>query len=273
MPENQNQNICFIKQYGEIRTGTNLIRALIKENFSNTEVLMHVLGDKHSLPVDYKNLRNELIKEEDLIHNKLIETTWSKSSKTTVRDDRKQIDYIKSIADLLKDCIVSEAMIFLISIKNPYAWAASALRISGWQLKYKNEEKRYLKVLEESVNLFNIKYKSWIGLEQDYPGQTFVVRQEDLIENQPLILKHLKNKFNLNPVKDYPKSIEKIVLPTHWDNTEIQIHFEHFGGEFYLEKQYMRTLTPAMLRTLEMTIDWQMLEALGYRPERINLKR
>ncbi|GAL86051.1 hypothetical protein MYP_3280 [Sporocytophaga myxococcoides] len=56
---------------------------------------MHVLGDKHSLPADYKNLRNELIIEEDLIHNKLIEATWSKSSRTTVRDDRMQMDYNK----------------------------------------------------------------------------------------------------------------------------------------------------------------------------------
>ncbi|GAL86052.1 hypothetical protein MYP_3281 [Sporocytophaga myxococcoides] len=110
---------------------------------------------------------------------------------------------------------------------------------------------------------------AWSRTIQDKP----LFRQEDLIENQPLVLKKLKNKFNFNPVKDYPESIEKIVLPAHWDNTEMQIHFEHFGREFYREKEYMRTLTPAMLRTLEMTTDWQMLEALGYIPERINLKR
>jgi Sulfotransferase family len=41
---------AFIKQYGEKRTGTNVLRALLYSHFRDVTVLMHVLGDKHSPP-------------------------------------------------------------------------------------------------------------------------------------------------------------------------------------------------------------------------------
>ncbi|HEX3961172.1 MAG TPA: sulfotransferase [Trebonia sp.] len=42
--------IAFIKQYGEKRTGTNVLRALLHAHYRDVTVLMHVLGDKHSPP-------------------------------------------------------------------------------------------------------------------------------------------------------------------------------------------------------------------------------
>ena len=42
----------FVKQYGERRTGTNFLRTLLTANY-HTEVLMHILGDKHSAPVPF----------------------------------------------------------------------------------------------------------------------------------------------------------------------------------------------------------------------------
>jgi hypothetical protein len=41
---------AFIKQYGEKRTGTNVLRALLHAHYRDITVLMHVLGDKHSPP-------------------------------------------------------------------------------------------------------------------------------------------------------------------------------------------------------------------------------
>src|SRR5256885_14424379 len=44
--------VTFVKQYGLERTGTNAVRALLEGWFERVIVLMHVLGDKHSAPVD-----------------------------------------------------------------------------------------------------------------------------------------------------------------------------------------------------------------------------
>ena len=41
---------AFIKQYGEKRTGTNVLRALLHAHYRDVTVLMHMLGDKHSPP-------------------------------------------------------------------------------------------------------------------------------------------------------------------------------------------------------------------------------
>jgi hypothetical protein len=46
--------MIFIKQYGEMRTGTNLLRLCLQETFDDAVVFMHVLGDKHSPPALFR---------------------------------------------------------------------------------------------------------------------------------------------------------------------------------------------------------------------------
>jgi hypothetical protein len=50
----------YLKQYGERRTGTNALRALIAANYADVAVLMHILGDKHSPPADLDAIRSEV---------------------------------------------------------------------------------------------------------------------------------------------------------------------------------------------------------------------
>jgi len=46
----------YLKQYGERCTGTNYLRFLLQKNCTDTVVLMHILGDKHSPPEPLEEL-------------------------------------------------------------------------------------------------------------------------------------------------------------------------------------------------------------------------
>jgi hypothetical protein len=80
--------LFFLKQYGERRTGTNALRALIAANFPNVVVLMHLLGNKHSPPVALDALWHEVQGSDDAAFELVSRATFDAPSLTTVRNDR-----------------------------------------------------------------------------------------------------------------------------------------------------------------------------------------
>src|ERR1700693_1192116 len=111
-----------IKQYGERRTGTNYLKSLMEATFPEVLVLMHVLGDKHSAPV-------ELPREWAVSNGNAYEQVRILTAKSAVAGSRKrnasQLAYMQSIAPEVVDAVKNGRLRYLISIKDPYAWGAS----------------------------------------------------------------------------------------------------------------------------------------------------
>jgi len=129
---NDQINYIVTKQYGEKRTGTNLLRKLLSENFNNVLVLMHVLGDKHSPRSSFDSLWETAKAEQnaDLAFVKL--ATLATPARTTRCEDSRQLIYLSGIAKTVAHAFANKTMRFIISAKHPYSWITSMSRYEGW---------------------------------------------------------------------------------------------------------------------------------------------
>jgi len=252
----------FVKQYGAERTGTNVLRLLLKKRFMDIEVLMHVLGDKHSPPIDCESLKKNL-KQTDDPYEEIYWETIKRPSLTTDVSDQVQEEYIRDIAPELTRAILENRLIFFISIKNPYSWSYSFLKhqhmLSGQWIG-----KNYL-YLVKICNSFNRRYRAWLSLLDKYPETTYLVRFEDLIEGPEVLAKSIRGMFHFEEVSESPFLQSNIVNPTHWDNIETSVDTEPFDKDFYTAHAYLDFLTPPIIEIVQNSMDWTLLERCGYR--------
>jgi len=118
----------FLKQYGERRTGTNYLRALLFANYGNVVPFMHVLGDKHAPPVDFAAHWEKTRTTPEPAWNFLTSATWAAPSETTDANDPGQLKHLREAAGMMTDAFDPSRLGFLISVKHPYSWAASLAR-------------------------------------------------------------------------------------------------------------------------------------------------
>jgi hypothetical protein len=89
----------FIKQYGIERTGTNVLRALLEGYVGDVVVLMHVLGDKHSPPVDLRAVLGAVEGRPDAGTAFVTAATQAAPASTTdVPEDARQVGYLRTLA-------------------------------------------------------------------------------------------------------------------------------------------------------------------------------
>lgn len=251
----------FIKQYGAERTGTNVLRLLLKKRFTNIEVLMHTLGDKHSPPVDYDSLANNLRQPYDP-YEEIYWATLCNPSLTTDLTDQAQAEYTRAISRDLARAILENLLFFSISIKNPYSWVYSILKhqhlLSGQLVG-----KHYLYLVKLCKN-FNRRYASWMSLFDKFPEKTCIIRFEDLINNPEDLAISIREIFHLQEVSETPFISHEIINPTHWDNSVISVDTESFDRDFYTSHAYYEFLTPAVVEVVHDSIDWTLMERYGY---------
>jgi hypothetical protein len=215
----------IFKQYGEMRTGTNLVRAL---RSPHARVLMHVLGDKHSPPVDFDALWQESQSAEEPARWFVSEATFRAPSATTSPHDVRQLELVDTIADEVADAYASRSLRYLVSIKDPYAWAVSISRM------------RPIRRLEDACRDFNTRYAAWLALPS-----AEVIRYEELIDAMP----------------------GRAVRPAHWDYSPVELDWRPFDPTFYRERKYLTQLSDPVREIVTSTIDWKLLEPLGYAPQ------
>ena len=115
----------FLKQYGERRTGTNYLRALLLANCPGTVPLMHVLGDKHSPPVALDEYWQKARMRPDAAFEFVKATTFASPAESTHPQDTAQLQHMRRLAEPLAQSVADGRLGFLISVKHPYPWAAS----------------------------------------------------------------------------------------------------------------------------------------------------
>lgn len=251
----------FIKQYGAERTGTNVLRLLLKKRFINIEVLMHTLGDKHSLPVDFDSLKKNLEQLDDS-YEEIYLATVERPSLTTDIMDQAQADYLRAIAHQLACAILEDRLLFFVSIKDPYSWVYSFLK-KQHMLSGEWTGKHYL-YLVKVCKSFNRRYASWTNLHEKFPKKTFFVRFEDLITDPEELAISIRKKFRFQEDHESSFLCDKIVNPTHWDNTDSSVDSGVFDRDFYISHAYYNFLTSPIIEIVRNSIDWPLMERYGY---------
>jgi len=249
----------FLKQYGERRTGTNYLRGLVSATFEHLTVLMHVLGDKHSVPCD---LDTSGISDP---YEWVSSRTWALPAKTSNRNDARQIEYIRSIADPLYAAAVSQRLGFVISIKDPYAWTASICRFSGVRWNKVNDQWTCAFV-RDCCGRFNTNYRAWAAMLTRFPERATLVRYETLLEDPDKVLQSIAR------ISGLPCNGSGIPGPNYrmnacfWDFAPSRPCEYEFDGGYYTNRTYLDDLTPAMVKAVTRTIDWDLFAPLGYQP-------
>lgn len=258
----------FLKQYGERRTGTNFLRAILLYNYSDAVLLMHVLGDKHSPPVDF----DSCLKQANPLANpgwEFVNRATSAASAEGVRDDDPpRLDHMRKYADALARSVEKKRLGFLISLKHPYAWAASLARYSDWmseidglfQMNPIHGER-----LRKACVDYNGRHAAWLALHARNRHRSVLVRYEELLEQPDRVIADLEKKFGLRRPAGPLRLPGRKVHPAAWDQDSPLLAEEVFDPDFYKLRRYQERLRKELWEIVVETIDWKLMERCGYR--------
>jgi hypothetical protein len=264
----------FLKQYGEKRTGTNYTRALLSTNFSNVVCLMHVLGDKHSAPAAFDEIRRRSRGTPDEAWQFVTAATFAAPAETTRSNDSEQLKYIRNLAQGLLAAYDAERLGFVISIKNPYAWAASLAKYSGWLSRSQDRIQMnacFGAPLAAACDQFNARYRAWLMHHARHEARSMILRHEDLIEDSRVAAEALMAKFGLQLVSEEIVFPTGAMAPTHWDHSPQLTHPGKFDADFYRSGQYATWLDSRLWDIVQERIDWHIAAEFGYSSARETL--
>lgn len=216
-------DMVVVKQYGERRTGTNALRALLMENFADLLVLMHVLGDKHSAPVDlaahvraWQALAPDVAADRDLVRS----ATMAAPAMTTDEHNERQRARLDAVAGDVARAVRSSSLRYLISVRDPYTWLPSVLAFHGF-LPYGILDLRTVQCATAMCERANRMHAAWSALLDDEAQRCTVVRFEDQVADPLGVALRVGKSLGVSrkdaggPALD----IERNVLPAGWDHS------------------------------------------------------
>jgi hypothetical protein len=255
--------VVFVKQYGEARSGTNWLRALLQQNYANVVVLMHVLGDKHSAPVDLNDVLLRTLSEPDPDLAFVRAATLAAPADTTDLRDAGQSEYLRRIASPLAEAVRNCRLRYAVSVKHPYAQAASWLRWLRWR-------PRPLDVVAEVRRLrvqANLRLHRWLELAEAADGRCIIVRYEDLLGDTGRMLDSIAFRFGLRQATSRQLLFLEDVAPAHWDDREPPRHWLDVDLKRYTDSRGT-SLAADVRRAVDECTDWTLLERIGYHADR-----
>ena len=254
--------MIFIQQYGARRTGTHYIQNLIEYNFVNVLVMSgfpNGLAGKHHKPRDPEG------------YKKAFFPNWP-SVDVMVKEIFEGL--CESNEELFKElarATLSEQIINLVIVKNPYSWFESLYR---WTKNCNEEAKSYplraamlsqkkdFKLTDELVYKeiisYNERYRAWIDTAD------CLIKYEDLLNKatRNKFLESLEERYNLirnsKELIDItfgsdPMPIKNKLINPDWDYSD-----------YYLNEKYLTNLSQNTVDVITEAVDWGLLEPLGY---------
>ena len=280
-PLRENGANLVLKQYGAPRTGTNYLRLLVQANFPNVLVLMHVLGDKHSAPADIP--RHDCTSSEHA-YEWLRRVTLRRKAARAPNPDAAQETYLRAIAPRVLAAAQSGGLGYLLSIKDPYAWAVSIAVAHHYLPRGLPRAKALPRFLPRSATpffrtvnevwasfwlqraclQFNDRYRAWFALREQFPDRCLVVRYEDLIGDPQRVVSTLAEKFAIPERAAEFRDYRDTIRWTEWDHVPPTLAASPFDADYYRDGRYDDDLTPAMREVIGRTIDWELVRPFGY---------
>ena len=228
---------------------------------------MHVLGDKHSPPVDLRAVLSDVEGRPDAAMAFVTAATQSAPSSTTVSGDLRQVGHLRTLARDLYRAALEDDILVVVSIRDPYEWARSMLVYQGW-MRWRAavlDPDRLAPVVSSLCDRFNSCYSAWLTLVAARSDGSAVVRYEDLTGDLDPLVERLARALGLpGPVRTGAR-LPHVLGPTHWDadrTVVVNVDFEQVSRS-------RRQLTPLPNRLVEVVterIDWQLVAPYGYAP-------
>ena len=256
----------FIKQYGERRTGTNYVRASILANYADTELLMHVLGDKHSSPAPLEELRREAELRDDPAWSFVSTATFGRPALSTTLGNRDQMTEVRRLAVPVTGAFDRGELRYAVSIKEPYGWAVSIARMDRWIFGNMPLPDQFAHALVAACKRYNRVYSSWIALAEAHPDRTCFIRYEDLVRDSDAVFRAVEEHFGLQRRAPHWQDFGEDIQPTQWDGWGVSKSERLFDRRYYIERRYLERIPPLHRRIIADTIDWPMVSRFDYEP-------
>ena len=231
---------------------------------------MHVLGDKHSPPVDFERFLQMSLAASDPDWEFVRATTFAAAAESTRENDERQIAYMRKTAKQVAASVRAGRLGFAVSSKNPYAWAASLARYSGWTVwspTGRRIQRSCRERLAAACREYSRNYRAWLDLMARFPARSVLIRHEDLVEDTAGVLENLERRFGLSRLRPELRLIAESAEAVDWDDSEPALRKTRFNPAFYRERRYMKQLSGELRETVEENIDWSIAAALGYRKD------
>lgn len=257
--------ITTIKQYGEIRTGTNYLRALLQRNYPDIHVLSYILGGKHAPPVPFDALWEQAQQAgADAAFNFVSTATYSQRGGASHPKDPTQREELTRRAPQIAEAYATGNLGFLVTIKNPYAWVVSAARFNGWTRGDEPLSDWSNELLRDACLGYNRNYRVWLPFVQAQQPRARLVRYEDLLADPEKELQEIARQFGW-PSSGSFEPVPAVVEPTQWDHLPVNEAAENFNPGYYAEEKYLQQLPDKQIELINELMDWNMFSPLGYR--------
>jgi hypothetical protein len=217
----------FIKQYGLQRSGTNIAKALLEENY-NVRVLNLILGSKH-LDFDANTLRN-----------------WTTSTETMA-----ELNVTNNELARIKGAARNGSLLCTLIIKNPHAWALSLN-------KFKNSKSKSIIPFDVDFLLTNVPFwisrnTHWLTALPAHFGDRFIVCSYDtLISDPDKFLRTHETQFDLSRNQSHLIRRFSAATSTATDGhhgVDI-LSSRPFDSNFYNSREYLNAYTESMNATM-----------------------
>jgi glycosyltransferase involved in cell wall biosynthesis len=256
------EKVFIIKQYGEKRTGTNLLQYCLEQNYSNVLVLVHVLGGKHSPPVNLAACWNAASGRSNRERAFVEIATYDRPAETTHKGDPGQAAFLDKWGTAIGQAFIEGQLRFAVSVKDPFAWVASIRRIERWPAP---DDPSSIAV---ACGRFNRRYREWLSLRNAYPGRFRIVRYEDLLTNLAPTMRDFANWLGTSGTPAEWALPGEAVVPTHWDdNAAWAAPGAAFDPTYYLQRRYFDDLGRKAREMIAAEIDWQIFAEFSYTPD------
>lgn len=247
----------FVKQYGERRTGTNLLRTLLAQNY-HAEVLMHILGDKHSPPVPFDDYWRDAQRDPNPAKAFVCRSTFSAPSLTTTAFSFDQIRDVTHSAGVIADAFAAGELRYVITIRDPYAWAVSLAWFLEAAPRGQTVPAECAEAIRGACREFNTRYAAWLELAEHLPSRAAFIRYEELRANPEAVCENLARACGLTRRTSIWQNQERMVLPANWDNDrELQL-----GPKLDRDGDGSHHLSRECRDAVEATIDWPLVERI-----------
>lgn len=256
--------ITTVKQYGEIRTGTNYLRALIQRNYPDVHVLSYILGDKHSPPVPFDTIWEAAQQTgSDAACNFVSTATFTQRGGASHPRDLTQSEELTRRAPHIARAYAAGQLGFLVTIKGPYPWVVSVARFKGWIHGDEQLGDWSLEFLQEACLGYNRNYRAWRLFVQGQHQKARLIRYEDLLADPEQVLTEIAGQFGWQRSSSF-EPITSVVEPTQWDHLPVNEAAENFSPEYYAAEMYLQQLPVKQMRLINKLVDWDLLHDLGY---------
>jgi hypothetical protein len=238
-------DIIFVKQQGAMRTGTNLVKFALEENFTNVRVLVNIGRWKHATAETSFNWRGINWEGEGV----------SVDVRSRISSD--ELSVVRAAFD-------AGTVKFAISIRDVYAWLVSYIRFTRMDEAEPPLADLPRACIVEALMEWNRLYRSYLSL---LGGEhcAMLFRLEDLLTDFSATLNQARLAWGLKPRHArYVRPARYLRAGIDGESRSALLESLPFDQRQYLSDNHLAHFDDKLLALIRQTIDKDVLCAYGY---------